>query len=141
MFNCPSHRTNTIYLYHSDFGCRSVSLLSPCYPEDYRTCNYSNTCYIRSQEFPSNTWVGVYLDEDSSVSDSQDRIGINNGGTSSERTIEYSLNSVKPGLFYHRFQDLVVEQILSFRLSILRRYQLPINSDVQKFKLDLKSML
>ena len=78
---------------------------------------------------------------DSSVSDSQDRIGINNGGTSSERTIEYSLNSVKPGLFYHRFQNLVVTQRLLFRFNFKRLDQLPVNSDVQKFKLDLKSML
>ena len=141
MFNCPSHRTNTIYLYHSDFGCRSVSLLSPCYPEDYRTCNYSNNCYIRSQEFPSNTWVGVYLDEDSSVSDSQDVIRIYNGGTSGERAVQYSLNSIKPGLFYHRFQDLVAKQVLSFRFTFKRSDQLPVNSNVQKFKLDLKSML
>ena len=141
MFNCTSQSTNTIELYHNDNGYRSVSLLSPCYPEDYRTCNYKDTCYIRSQQFPSNTWIGVYLDEDSSLSDSQDIIHINNGGTRSEKTVEYSLNSIKPGLFYHRFQDLVVEQILSFRLTIPQRYQLPVNSDVQKFKLDLKSML
>ena len=141
MFNCTTQSTNTITLYHNTFGYRSVSLLSSCYPEDYRTCNYSNACYIRSLEFPSKTWIGVYLDEDSSVSDSQDRIYINNGGISSEKTIEYSLNSVKPGLFYHRFQDLDARQVLSFRFTILRRYQLPVNSDVQKFKLDLKSML
>ena len=141
MFNCTSQKNNTIFLYHNVFGYRSVSLLSPCYPEDYRTCNYSNICYIVSGEFPSNTWVGVYLDEDSSVSDSQDRIRILNYGTSSEKTIEPLLNSVKPGLFYHRFQDLITLQRLSFRFTFKRSDQLPVNSNVQKFKLDLKSML
>ena len=91
--------------------------------------------------FPSNTWIGVYLDMDSSLSDSQNRILIKNDGTRSEKTVGPSLNSIKPGLFYHRFQDRNAKQILTFGFTFKRLDQLPINSDVQKFKLDLKSML
>ena len=61
-------------------------------------------------ELPSNTWIGVYLDKASSVSDSNDKFLIRHNNSKWNR---YTASSIEPGLFYHIYQTL--KQQLTFQ--------------------------
>ena len=102
MFSCSSNGTNTIVRSFDEFNFKAVTLLSPCYPDNYRTCDYSKACYIRLNDVPSNTWIGVYIDEVSPVSISDDRLELR---YSDNNWTRYFLRSAKQGLLYHVYQD------------------------------------
>ena len=100
-FDCQENVTNSIYKSYNEFNFKSVTLLSPCYPDDYNSCNKAKYCYIMLTELPNNTWIGVYLNEASSVSDPNDQFLIN---YKNSKWNQYTPSSIAPGLFYHIYE-------------------------------------
>ena len=124
-FDCQENVTNSIYKSYNEFNFKSVTLLSPCYPDDYNSCNKAKSCYITLTELPSNTWIGVYLDEASSVSDSNDELYIKYNKNEYNR---YTLSSIEPGLFYHIYQ----KHNQDFTCQLIQ------NSESSKLKIEIK---
>ena len=141
MFDCSLPDHNTIDRSYDEFNFKAVTLLSPCYPDDYRTCNYSKACYIRLNKVPSNTWIGVYIDEVSSAPDSRDRLDIQ---YSNQNWTQYPLKSATQGLLYHVYQDDGESKMLLCNFA--RTSRAPTTPDplttpdalVEKLKIDIK---
>ena len=134
--NCRSNESNDIHLDHAEHISTSVTLVSPCYPNDFRGCS-NDFCRIRFENIPENSWIGIYLANDSSVSEANVLLDILTSSNKGKHWARFEIESIEPGLFYNRFQASHFNQQLAINY-ILNSEQLE-SSNIQKFKITVIS--
>ena len=135
--NCRANKSNDIYLDRAKYISMSVTLLSPCYPNDFRGCYNSMFCSIRFENVPENSWIGIYLANDSSVSEADVRLDIRNSSNEESHWAFFEIKSIEPGLFYSRFQASHFDQQLA--INYIFHSDQKKSSNIQKFKITVIS--
>lgn len=133
-FHCLA--SNTKYIMVPNSTVAKVSLVSPCYPEDYYTrsnCEFREACFIAMDKIPNNRWVGVFVTKSNPFS------------VQNTDTVTAKLNDERIPMNVS-ISGLQLNYVSTQykRLSILHHRTnspaLQLNQLIQNFKLDVKGM-